>query len=550
MRERISAVTETVAKYNRTEYELIINLLLVSGLFRFAYLGQESITVDSDRTLYISMLHPVDFLSQYPAIQPSHPPLYYIFVQVSQMLFGVNYFAVRLPTVIAGILTVAFVYLIGRRLYTRRVGTIASLLTAVSAYHLHWSQTAKGYALMGLFVVTSYYFLIEVLFGENRLRSQIGYAVSVAALFYTHYLGIFFIFTQLVTLGAVWALSVHDRDRDDITIWAGMFAGAGLLVLPWLPMFIRQATDLANPNRGSCCVHATTPGLLDTIKPLASFIGLGNFVDQTLMIIVLTPLVVGVSLLALRLLHTGRETDLAGQSGLRARIDEQHLVVPLWVGLPLATLWTLPLVTGVTYYAGRFLLPSALGFYLLFAVGVEQIDTDLLRQVALVVLIVSFAMTGVNHVVMEKKPDWQDGTAYVERNMETGDAVLVGNPMPYDEFEHYSTRRDYLHVKSSFNPTAGEIHEKVDNRSRVWVIGWSGKADKSAQLLQDGDVYSLQQQRSFPNKTEQLPTAKPLGYVTVYLFEKNNEPHRPREVFDVSVGTVSSPRLNPQTSPI
>jgi 4-amino-4-deoxy-L-arabinose transferase-like glycosyltransferase len=137
MRKQISAVTETVAEYNRTEHALIINLLLMSGLFRFAYLGQESITVDSDRTLYISMLHPVDFLSQYPTIQSAHPPLYYIFVQVSRMLFGVNYFSVRLPTVIAGILTVPFVYLIGRRLYTRRVGIIAGLLTAVSAYHLH-----------------------------------------------------------------------------------------------------------------------------------------------------------------------------------------------------------------------------------------------------------------------------------------------------------------------------------------------------------------------------------------------------------------------------
>ncbi len=57
-------------------------------------------------------------------------------------LFGLNEIAVRLPSAISGILAVFFTYLIGRKLYSVRVGEWAAFFLAVSPWHLMLSRPA------------------------------------------------------------------------------------------------------------------------------------------------------------------------------------------------------------------------------------------------------------------------------------------------------------------------------------------------------------------------------------------------------------------------
>ncbi len=57
-------------------------------------------------------------------------------------IFGLSAFAVRLPSALAGILAVYLTYLIGRKIYSEKVGLWASLFLAISPWHLLLSRPA------------------------------------------------------------------------------------------------------------------------------------------------------------------------------------------------------------------------------------------------------------------------------------------------------------------------------------------------------------------------------------------------------------------------
>lgn len=58
------------------------------------------------------------------------PILFYWFVSLSYMVFGVSTFAVRFPSALFGMLTVIFTFNIGRRLFDRKTGLLAAGITA------------------------------------------------------------------------------------------------------------------------------------------------------------------------------------------------------------------------------------------------------------------------------------------------------------------------------------------------------------------------------------------------------------------------------------
>ena len=77
-------------------------------------------------------------------------PLYIYLIIPFIKIFGLNAWGVRLPAALAGIATVYLTYLLGRRLFFRRVGLWAAFLLAVSPWHLMLSRPGfeAGVALM------------------------------------------------------------------------------------------------------------------------------------------------------------------------------------------------------------------------------------------------------------------------------------------------------------------------------------------------------------------------------------------------------------------
>jgi mannosyltransferase len=73
---------------------------------------------------------------------------FYALEHVLIKALGDSVFVMRLPSILAGALTAAFVAAIGLRLFARRTAVLGAVLTAVSLSVVYWNQTARGYALM------------------------------------------------------------------------------------------------------------------------------------------------------------------------------------------------------------------------------------------------------------------------------------------------------------------------------------------------------------------------------------------------------------------
>ena len=90
-------------------------------------------------------------------------------VASSVKLFGVNEFAVRFPSALAGIITVLFTYLLAKKLFpeTRRsslVALLSALLLAITPWSIHFSRAAFEANIALLFI------LIALIFFQNWLK--------------------------------------------------------------------------------------------------------------------------------------------------------------------------------------------------------------------------------------------------------------------------------------------------------------------------------------------------------------------------------------------
>ena len=72
----------------------------------------------------------------------SFPSLFFYLQSFFISAFGQTTFAIRLPSAIAGGLTVLVVYLIGKRMFSERAGLLAAIFLAGSHFHNHFSRIA------------------------------------------------------------------------------------------------------------------------------------------------------------------------------------------------------------------------------------------------------------------------------------------------------------------------------------------------------------------------------------------------------------------------
>lgn len=76
-------------------------------------------------------------------------------------IFGLNAFAVRLPSALAGILAVYLTYLIGRKIYSEKTGLWAAFFLSVSPWHLLLSRPAFEANVSLTLILAGVYFFIK-----------------------------------------------------------------------------------------------------------------------------------------------------------------------------------------------------------------------------------------------------------------------------------------------------------------------------------------------------------------------------------------------------
>ncbi|MBN1201359.1 MAG: glycosyltransferase family 39 protein [Anaerolineae bacterium] len=115
-----------------------------------------------------------------------HPYLYHILIAISIELFGQTIAAARLASAILGALTVPAVYLMGRRLFDRRVGLVAAIFMAAYPLHVQFSRTGINQVGDPLFTALTFAFLTRALRDNDHMEAALaGLALGLSQYFYS-----------------------------------------------------------------------------------------------------------------------------------------------------------------------------------------------------------------------------------------------------------------------------------------------------------------------------------------------------------------------------
>ncbi len=172
------------------------------------------------------------------------PPMTAWLTIPSIALFGLNEFGVRLPSAIAGILTIIIVYFLANEIFPDRkltigksttftVGEIASLLLAISPWHLQFSRSSMLVGIEAMFVSLGLWLFLKSLKNPHWLYLS---AASFVAAIYTYYGSRVTVALLLIGLTIIFFRQLWQQRR---TVLLAAFLGLILLS----PLFIAIIKD-------------------------------------------------------------------------------------------------------------------------------------------------------------------------------------------------------------------------------------------------------------------------------------------------------------------
>ena len=229
-----------------------VSVLLIAAVLRFYKLGEQSLWYDEIVTV-VRAQQGLRYIFSLPN------PLIYFLVYI-ELLFGDLGFIIRFYTAIFGILSVAALYVLAKRLFDKRTALLSSLFLALNTYHIFHSQEARFYTLVTFFSLLTVYFLARAV-KEQSFKLWLAFVASVFLSIFTHQTALLFILAEAVFLGGY-------------VIWHS-------ISLRWLPgLFgINMVGLKARANRRT--VFLTTLGLLTSLPLLVRFFSIStSFISE------------------------------------------------------------------------------------------------------------------------------------------------------------------------------------------------------------------------------------------------------------------------------
>jgi 4-amino-4-deoxy-L-arabinose transferase-like glycosyltransferase len=211
-----------------TPYLLIIALFLLAFALRVFKLSDSAIWWDEAWSIWVAG----QSFDQTTHITASdvHPPLYQWALHGWVRLAGISAFSARYLSLIGGLLTVASVYAITKRLGGRKAGLIALGMTAISPFFIHWSQEARMYAQAGLFTALTVYAYVRVRRDWRQLRWWVLLVLAGASVPLTQYLGAL----TLVLINLHLLFTLKQSPRPFYPRWVSAMLVTGLILGAWL----------------------------------------------------------------------------------------------------------------------------------------------------------------------------------------------------------------------------------------------------------------------------------------------------------------------------
>ena len=456
----------------------LLALILIAAALRFYRLDAQDIWGDEAFSI---------FLSQQPLATvvaggaDTHPPLYPVVLLYWMQLVGSNAFATRAWSAIIGTLAVPLIFVFVKRLTARpSIAFLSAILAAVSPLLIYYSQETRMYEQVAVLMLASAYFFIchfeprsggksptwntRFLVGKIRLleMTTIAYLLVTLGAMYTHYSAFFALVAQ-----NIFALIYWRQDFKRLARWIILQAVLAGAYIPWI---IVQSSFLGGKASGRFDEWGWRGIEMIFGKTFLAF-SAGLTLDA--------PLIQIVTIVFLIFVAIG-VASLFGYGQARMNADNKnHLdwFALLYFIVPVAIAYAVNPV--MPFFYERYVLVALPSFLVLVAIGINFIArqrTAVLIGVPMILIVVN--LYSLNQYYFNEtyaKGKYGQMMAYVSRNAQPGDALVLNNPLQKPMYRYYAPRD----IPAFFLPdgapiqdpgSRAQLDEIAKTHSRIWLV--------------------------------------------------------------------------------
>ena len=488
-------------------------VLLIAALLRFHLLGAQSLWNDEGNS-YVQSIRSFSDIATNAALD-IHPPGYYWLLGGWRLLTGTSEFALRSLSVFASLLSIAFAYALGKRLFGWTAAITAAILVALNTFSIYYAQEARMYALLALWSAASLWALAGFL-RRPSWRWALALTLFNAAGLWTQYAFPFIMIAQGI-VAVVWLIAELRRgsflpsprnvregkltQANEVCTWSAGVRGLMLyilanlltilLYLPWIPTALHQLTTWPNTGDGTPVPQAFT-----TVMNWLTF---GNASPGA-------ELAIPALLLLFGLLIVKRRTIW------------QVLIPVLWVVIPVGLFLALGLFRPDNI---KLLLPAQIGLALWIGRGVWVLGTlkpnygrrrDLVTRFSLfvppatallsVIWLALIVWDGVQPLYSDpayQRADYRAIVQAIEANAHPGDAIILDAPNQQEVFHYYYTGTAPVYtlpqgLGGDDIATRASVEKIIATSQRAFVIFWGETERDPNRVVEstlDGDSFEL-----------------------------------------------------------
>jgi len=431
--------------------------VLLAAILRVYQIGTESLWLDEVLSISLATDQPVIGIVTRPLQADPHPPLYYVILHYWTQYLGLSESALRLPSVIFGVIAVIAMYGVGRQLFGHRGAILAAVLLSLSASQIRYSQEARAYSFMVMLSIVSFYFLLKIRKDYTQPRA-VGYVLSTALLGYSHVFGAFLILAQSIYL--LTSPFVTGEQPISRRTWITLQAIVAAILLPWVLRLINHFVVVSQVGSSNLS-WIPPPSLKLFALTFVRYIGLNRLPVPALIIGVFALMMVGVLAAATALrAYVNRADD--------SRLDDFYLSV-VWLLTPIIV----PLMISYLFtpvYFPRFALAASPGLFLLLVIGLRSIDSNSIQYTSIILVFLVFTAPLYPYYTADQKEQWDEATSYVESNADVDDLVLIADDYVNVTYNYYSTRDELTTMPVDGGITPAELRRTTSSYKDVWFV--------------------------------------------------------------------------------
>jgi mannosyltransferase len=411
----------------RAQALMLSAILVLAAVIRLHHLSTEGLWFDEAATAHVVMAPLADVFQRFRTTENT-PPLHYVIRWIWIRIFGHSEFSLRMPSVIAGVASVYFLYQLLRQLGHDRAGLIAALLLACSQYQIYYSQEARSYELMVCLSLLSSCFFVRLM-NEPTRRRQIQWITATTLLLYTHLFGVFAIAAQNV---AYFAGLRRPRPALKITDWLGVQLATGALFLPFVPIVIGWMRN----RGGSFWIKQISAD--DITASYVAYAGSAALFWVMLVFVVMAVVI-----------HRRKRVAL----GLLLSLLLLPVVVPIVASMLLKPL-----------FVARYGIVASPALCALVALGIDAIKP----RAASLVITLALAVGSLMAPDFGHKEDWRGVASYIAKWARTGDYVVINRRDASRGYEYYNLRPD-VHFKGFWGPFV-TLGVPLEHDAHAWLV--------------------------------------------------------------------------------